>query len=130
MKVLAIDIEGTHVKILASGQKGRREFDSEPTLSPRAMVASVKKLAQAWKYGTISMGYPKSLLRNCPVAEPHNLASRWAGFNFEAAFGGPVKVINDAVRRSAGSKSTLKSAAEISRSSTIATPFKIESPAT
>jgi polyphosphate glucokinase len=38
MSVLAIDIGGTHVKILATGQKERREFQSGPKLTPKLMV--------------------------------------------------------------------------------------------
>ena len=103
MKVLAIDIGGTHVKILATGQKERREFESGPTLTPKLMVAGVQKLAQGWKYDVVAMGYPGPVLRNRPVAEPHNLAPGWVGFNFEAAFNRPVKVINDAAMQALGS---------------------------
>ena len=103
MKVLAIDIGGTHVKILATGQKERREFESGPTLTPKLMVAGVQKLAQGWKYDVVAMGYPGPVLRNRPVAEPHNLATGWVGFNFEAAFNRPVKVINDAAMQALGS---------------------------
>src|SRR5882672_5841704 len=103
MKVLAIDIGGTHVKILATGQTVRREFESGPKLTPRLMVTSVKKLAQDWKYDVISMGYPGPVLRNRPVAEPHNLAPGWVGFDYQAAFGCPVKVINDAAMQALGS---------------------------
>lgn len=103
MKVLAIDIGGTHVKILASGQKEHREFESGPKLTPRLMVAGVKKLAKDWKYDVVAMGYPGPVLRDRPVAEPHNLAKGWVGFNFEAAFKRPVKVINDAAMQALGS---------------------------
>src|ERR1017187_2793065 len=103
MNVLAIDIGGTHVKILATGQKERREFDSGPKLTPGMMAARVKKLAKDWKYDVVSMGYPGPVLRNHPVAEPHNLAKGWVGFNFEAAFKHPVKVVNDAALQALGS---------------------------
>ena len=103
MNVLAIDIGGTHVKILATGQKERREFDSGPKLTPGMMAARVKKLAKDWKYDVVSMGYPGPVLRNHPVAEPHNLAKGWVGFNFEAAFKRPVKIINDAAMQALGS---------------------------
>ena len=45
MNVLAIDTGGTHVKILATGQKERREFESGPKLTPKLMFAGVNKLA-------------------------------------------------------------------------------------
>ena len=103
MKVLAIDIGGTHVKILATGQKERREFESGKTMTPRKMIAGVKKLAQGWDYDVISIGFPGPVLRNRPVGEPHNLAQGWVGFNFERAFRCPVKVINDATMQALGS---------------------------
>jgi polyphosphate glucokinase len=103
MNVLVIDVGGTHVKILATGQKQPREFPSGPQLTPRQMVAGVKKLARDWKYDAISIGYPGIVLGNRPVADPHNLGAGWAGFDFEAAFKRPVKVINDAAMQALGS---------------------------
>jgi polyphosphate glucokinase len=99
MNVLAIDIGGTHVKILATGQKERREFESGSTLTPAMMVAGVQKLAEDWRYDAVSIGYPGPVLRNRPVAEPHNLAKGWVGFDFDAAFKTPVKVNDAAMRR-------------------------------
>src|SRR6476660_5789640 len=103
MNVLVVDIGGTHVKVLATGQKVNREFDSGPTLTPKQMVAGVKKLVADWKYEAISIGYPGPVLRNRPVSEPWNLGKGWAGFDFEAAFKCPVKVINDAAMQALGS---------------------------
>jgi polyphosphate glucokinase len=103
MSVLVIDIGGTHVKILATGQKERREFESGPKLTPKLTVAGVKKLAQDWGYDVVSMGYPGPVRHNRPIAEPHNVGKGWVGFNFEAAFNCPVKVINDAAMQALGS---------------------------
>jgi polyphosphate glucokinase len=103
MNVLAIDIGGTHVKILATGQDEPRKFVSGPTLTPKRMVAGVKKLARNWKYDVISMGYPGVVCRNRPLTEPQNLGRGWMGFNFEAAFKRPVKVVNDAAMQALGS---------------------------
>ena len=103
MNVLAIDIGGTHVKILATGQKERREFESGSTLTPAMMVAGVQKLSEDWTYDAVSIGYPGPVLRNRPVAEPHNLAKGWVGFDFDAAFKTPVKVVNDAAMQALGS---------------------------
>ena len=103
MKVLAIDIGGTNVKILASGEKEPRKFPSGLTLTPKLMVAGVKKAAADWKYDVVSVGYPGFVFRGRPVAEPHNLAHGWVGFDFEAAFKCPVKVINDAAMQALGS---------------------------
>ena len=103
MNVLAVDVGGTHVKILASGQTGRREFASGPTLTAKQMVDRVKALAADWKYDRVTMGYPGPVLRNRPVAEPHNLGRGWVGFDFETAFERPVKVMNDAAMQALGS---------------------------
>ena len=101
--VLAVDVGGTHVKILATGQAEPRKFSSGPSLTPSRMVAGVKRLAKGWAYETVSIGYPGPVLRNRPVADPHNLAPGWMGFDFEKAFGRPVKVINDAAMQALGS---------------------------
>ena len=103
MKVLVVDVGGTHVKILATGQKQSRQFPSGPTLTPKQMVAGVKKLAKDWKYDAISIGYPGPVVRNRAITQPHNLGHGWAGFNFEAAFKCPVKLINDAAMQALGS---------------------------
>ena len=93
MKVLVIDVGGTNVKILASGEKEPRRFPSGPKLTPRQMVNGVKKLAADWSYDVISIGYPGVVVKDRILTEPHNLASGWVGFDFRAAFRCPVKVI-------------------------------------
>jgi polyphosphate glucokinase len=103
MNVLVVDVGGTHVKILATGQKERREFASGPTMTPAEMVAGVLKTADGWSYDVVSMGYPGPVLRGKPVAEPHNLGQGWVGFDFESAFKHPVKIINDAAMQALGS---------------------------
>src|SRR5580693_3846509 len=103
MNVLAIDIGGTHVKILVSGEQEARKFPSGPTLTPQAMVAGVKKLAADWKFEAISAGYPGPVLHNRPVIEPHNLAKGWATFDFQRAFKCRVKFMNDAAMQALGS---------------------------
>src|SRR5678810_742891 len=103
MSVLVVDIGGTHVKVLSTGHKVHREFDSGPTLTPRQMVAGVTKLVADWQSEAISIGYPGPVLLNRPVAEPWNLGKGWAGFDFEAAFKCPVKVVNDAAMQALGS---------------------------
>jgi polyphosphate glucokinase len=103
MNVLVVDVGGTHVKILATGQKERRRFTSGPALTAEQMVRGVKQLAGDWKYDAVSIGYPGPVLHSRPVAEPHNLAPGWVRFDFGAAFGCPVKIINDAAMQALGS---------------------------
>ena len=103
MNVLAIDVGGTHVKILATGQTEKREFASGPKLTPRQMVAKIKRLARDWRYDVIAMGYPGPVMHDRVIAEPHNLGSGWVGFDFKRAFGRPVRIVNDAAMQALGS---------------------------
>jgi len=103
MNVIAIDIGGTNVKILASGQKEPRKLPSGPTMTPQQMVDGVTKLAGDWQYDVVSIGYPGQVVEDRAVTEPRNLAHGWVGFDFAAAFGRPVKVINDAAMQALGS---------------------------
>ena len=103
MNGLTIDIGGTNIKILVTGQKKPRKFPSGPALSPRQMVDGVKKLAAYWNYEVVSIGYPRAVVRNRILTEPHNLAKGWVGFNFKAAFRRPVKIINNAAMQAMGS---------------------------
>src|SRR5271170_2185406 len=103
MNVLAIDVGGTHVKVLVTGQTEHREFESGPTMTPKRMVTGVQKLVKDWKFDVVSIGYPGPVLRNRPIAEPHNLGKGWVGFDFGAAFKRPVKIVNDAAMQALGS---------------------------
>jgi polyphosphate glucokinase len=103
MNVLVVDVGGTNVKILATGQTEPRKFPSGPTLTAKQMVAGVKKLARGWKYDVVSIGYPGMVVRNRPLAEPYNLGRGWVGVDFESAFKRPVKVVNDAAMQALGS---------------------------
>ena len=102
MRILVIDVGGTNVKVLVSGEGEPRKFASGPKLTARQMVAGVKKITRDWKYDAVSIGFPGPVLRDRPVAEPHNLGGGWVGFNFKAAFGRPVKVMNDAAMQGLG----------------------------
>jgi polyphosphate glucokinase len=103
MKILVVDVGGTHVKVLASGQVLKRQMDSGPKLTPRQMVAGVKKLTTDWIYETVSIGVPAPVVRGRIIAEPTNLGRGWMGFDFAEAFGRPVQLINDAAMQALGS---------------------------
>ena len=102
-RILVVDIGGTRVKLLVTGQTLKRTMDSGPRLTPRAMVAGVKKLTADWKYDVVSIGVPAPVVRGRVVAEPVNLGKGWIGFDFAEAFACPVKVINDAAMQALGS---------------------------
>lgn len=102
-KVLVIDIGGTNIKLLATGQTGARKFPSGPTMTAETMVRVAKKTAKDWDYDVVSIGYPGPVVHGRPLREPHNLAPGWLNFNFEQAFGRPVKILNDAAMQALGS---------------------------
>lgn len=102
MKVLVIDIGGTNVKMLASGQDIPRRFPSGKQMTPLTMVHGVLDTTKDWEYNVIAIGYPGPVLCGQPMTEPANLAPGWMGFDFEAAFHLPVKIINDAAMQALG----------------------------
>jgi polyphosphate glucokinase len=103
MRVLVVDIGGTNVKILATGQRTPRKFPSGRTLTPRKMVAGVKQLAAEWKYDAVAIGYPGRVIGGRIKTEPRNLGRGWVGFDFKSAFGRPVRIMNDAAMQALGS---------------------------
>jgi polyphosphate glucokinase len=103
MKVLVIDIGGTHVKLLASGESEKRAFASGPELTPAQMVKQTRQLCNDWSYNTISIGYPGLVIHGRIASEPQNLATGWVGFDFSDAFGRPVKIVKDAAMQALGS---------------------------
>src|SRR5690349_11174143 len=102
-RILVIDVGGTNVKVIASGQKTPVKIPSGPTMTPRRMIAAVRKATAGWKYDAVSIGYPGPVAHGKPIAEPHNLADGWLGFDFRKAFGHPVRVVNDAAMQAFGS---------------------------
>jgi polyphosphate glucokinase len=102
-RVLVIDVGGTHVKLLASGQTEPLKIPSDRTLTPVKMVRTVKKAVCDWRFDRITLGYPGPIINGHPLREPHNLGRGWVGFDFSKAFGCPVRMINDAAMQALGS---------------------------
>ncbi|MGV1759921.1 ROK family protein [Rhizobium sp. A22-96] len=100
--VLAIDLGGSHVKMLLSTGSERRAAVSGAAMSAKKMVETVEELTADWHYDVIGMGYPGPVVDNKPAAEPHNLGPGWKDFDFSAAFGKPVRLVNDAVMQAIG----------------------------
>jgi polyphosphate glucokinase len=103
MKVLVIDIGGTNIKMLASGQDMPRKFPSGKKMTPLEMVHGVQGATKDWEYEAITIGFPGPILCGQPMTEPVNLGPGWMGFDFAAAFHKPVKIINDAAMQALGS---------------------------
>jgi polyphosphate glucokinase len=103
MKILVIDVGGTHVKVIASGRKKPVEIPSGPDMTARKMVVAVRRATAEWKYDAVSIGYPGPVVHGHPVSEPRNVGPGWVGFKFGKAFGRPVKIVNDAAMQALGS---------------------------
>ncbi len=101
--ILVIDIGGTNVKILASGQDEPRKFPSGSLMTAKEMAAKVKETAKDWPFDAVSIGYPGPVVQGKPLLEPKNLAPGWIGFDYEGALGRPVKMLNDAAMQALGS---------------------------
>ena len=102
-RVLVVDVGGTHIKLLASGQKESRKVDSGPTMTPAKMVQQVKQLVKDWAYDVVAIGYPGPVVHGRPLHNPANLGVGWVGFDFRKAFGKPIRLINDAAMQALGS---------------------------
>ena len=102
-RVLVVDVGGTRIKLKATGQEEARKHPSGSNLTPQRLVDIVSKLTSDWEYDVISIGYPGPVLGGRPACEPRNLGDGWVGFDFEAAFGKPIKLVNDAAMQALGS---------------------------
>jgi polyphosphate glucokinase len=102
MRIMVVDIGGTHVKLLATGRRTPVRLPSGPELTPNEMVKAVKAATSGWQFEAVSIGVPAPVIHGRAVSEPHNLGPGWLGFNFHKAFGKPVKVVNDAAMQALG----------------------------
>ena len=103
MNVLVIDVGGTHIKLRQAGREEPTRIDSGPDLTAEAMVAKVKAATARWQYDVVSIGLPAPVINDRLLHEPVNLGGGWVPFDFAAAFGKPVKLINDAAMQALGS---------------------------
>ena len=53
LKILVLDVGGTHVKALATGHKAFIEIPSGPKTTPRKMVADIRKAISGWELSLI-----------------------------------------------------------------------------
>jgi predicted NBD/HSP70 family sugar kinase len=102
-KVLVVDVGGTHVKILATGQKTERKVVSGKKMTAEKMCQWIKKAASDWQYDVVAIGYPGPVIHGHPLREPFNLGKGWVAFDYAKALGHPVKIINDAAMQAIGS---------------------------
>ena len=102
-RILSVDVGGSKVKLLASGETEPRKFRSGDKLAPGTLAEQVKRSAEGWKYDAVSIGLPALVGPEGPLAEPGNLGAGWMGFDYAAAFGCPVRMANDAAMQALGS---------------------------
>lgn len=100
--ILVVDVGGSHVKCVATNHEHPSRFKSGPKLTPDRMVKNVLKITKGWHFDVVSIGYPGVVRRGEILREPHNLGSGWVGFDFQVAFGRPVRTINDAAMQALG----------------------------
>jgi polyphosphate glucokinase len=103
MNILVIDVGGSNIKILATGQPERIKIPSGRDFTPEEMVPLVQEAAKDWDYEAITIGFPGVVKHGKIAANPVNMGEGWKGFDFEKAFGRPVKIINDAAMQALGS---------------------------
>lgn len=101
--ILVIDVGGSHVKFRVGAHGRLRKLVSGPDMTAADMAAQVRKLTRGLPYEAVAIGYPGLVLRGRIAAEPYNLGPGWVGYDFERAFGRPVRVINDATMQALGS---------------------------
>jgi glucose-6-phosphate isomerase len=103
MRVLVIDVGGTHVKLMHTGSDEARKFDSGDGFTPQQVVAGTQATTADWTYDAVTIGIPSPVIRGAVVQEPWNLGQGWVGFDWEAALGVPVRIMNDAAMQALGS---------------------------
>ena len=103
MPVLAVDVGGSHVKALLEGETERRRVPSGPHFTAQQMADGVLGVVDGWSFDRVSVGIPAPVRRGKPLREPVNLGDGWVDFDYEAAFGVPTKVVNDALMQALGS---------------------------
>ena len=102
MKVLVIDIGGTHVKVASTDNMVPVKIVSGPEFTAKEMVEQVLSVTQDWVYDAVTIGYPGPVRHDRPAADPHNLGKGWVSFSFDTAFPKPVRFLNDAAMQALG----------------------------
>jgi len=73
VRILVVDVGGTHVKLLATGQHQPVKIPSGPAMTAKRMVSLVRGATAGWRYDVVSIGYPAPVVNGKPVENPRNL---------------------------------------------------------
>jgi hypothetical protein len=103
MHILVVDIGGTNVKIWKTGEEDKVKIPSGKDLTPQKLVKAACETISDWSYDRVSIGYPGHVVNGHPAVEPYNLGAGWVDFDYAAAFGCPVRIMNDACMQALGS---------------------------
>lgn len=101
-RTLVIDVGGNNVKIALGDHTQPVKVPSGPEMTAAQMVADVKEATKDWIYDRVSIGFPGPVKHGQPAREPVNLASGWVAMDYGAAFGRPVRIVNDAALQAIG----------------------------
>ncbi|MGV3710860.1 MAG: ROK family protein [Gemmatimonas sp.] len=101
-KVLVVDVGGTNVKLMNTGRKSAVKVPSGESLTPVQMMEGVQRVTADWEFDVVAMGFPSPVVHGRILKEPVNLGIGWVGFDFEQAFGKPVRIANDATMQALG----------------------------
>ena len=101
-RILVIDVGGTNIKVSTSERRESLKIPSGKAMTAGRMAADVRKAIEGWKYDAVSIGYPGAVKGGRPAHEPHNLSGGWVRFDYQKAFGAPVKIVNDAAMQALG----------------------------
>lgn len=102
-RILVIDVGGSHVKFRIGPRGKVTRFASGPKLTAQQMAKGVARAVSPSQYDAVAIGYPGLVFHNRITADPHNLGGGWMEFDFHAAFGKPVRIVNDAAMQAIGS---------------------------
>jgi predicted NBD/HSP70 family sugar kinase len=103
--ILVLDVGGSHVKALTQGSRQPIKIATGPEFTPDDMLTRLRSRLHGRHYDAVSIGIPAPVIHGRLPHEPVNLGKGWVGFDFQAAFGCPVRLINDAAMQALGSYS-------------------------
>ena len=101
--ILAVDVGGSHIKAMISGSEGEIKFVSGPKFTAGQMMAQLHRRLRGRTYDAVSIGVPAPVFHGRLEHDPYNLGKGWQDFDYQAAFGCPVRLINDAAMQALGS---------------------------
>jgi polyphosphate glucokinase len=106
LKVLSIDIGGSHIKATVLDKDGAlltdyNKVETPQPANPENVVKAIKKLAKAFTgYNKISVGFPGYVRDSIVKTAPNLDNAAWENFNLgeklEEVLGHPARVVNDA----------------------------------